>query len=63
MLRWPNIPENAWVRVCQNCMLAQACKPIAEYKSDTWRDVKCKRCKSDALDYGQPNTPEPEGDE
>jgi DNA-directed RNA polymerase subunit RPC12/RpoP len=42
-----------WIRVCQECSHKQVSKPIAEYKGDSWRDVKCKRCGSEALDYGK----------
>lgn len=41
-----------YIRTCQECDNRQISKPITEYKSDTWQDIKCKRCKSIALDYG-----------
>jgi hypothetical protein len=52
--KWP------FVRTCQECGLPQIAKDPAEYKSDSWKDLKCKRCKSEALDYGskRPFTPE-----
>lgn len=43
-----------WIRTCQECGYKQPSKPPAEYKSDSWRDVKCRKCKSPgSLDYGQ----------
>ncbi len=52
--KWP------FIRTCQACGHKQISKPSNEYKSDAWRDTKCKRCKSEALDYGskQPWTDE-----
>jgi hypothetical protein len=42
-----------WIRTCQECGHKQETKPPAEYKNDSWRNVKCKACKSEALDYGR----------
>lgn len=42
----------AWVRTCTECGHMQEAKPPSEYKGETWRELKCKRCKSPALDYG-----------
>jgi hypothetical protein len=47
----------AWIRTCQECGHKQPAKPPAEYKGDSWRDLKCRKCRSEALDYGsEPNT-------
>lgn len=45
-----------WIRTCQECGYRQPSKPPAEYKSDAWRDVKCRKCHSEALDYGSEST-------
>ncbi|MEN6605867.1 MAG: hypothetical protein ABFD60_01390 [Bryobacteraceae bacterium] len=42
----------AWIRTCQECGHKQVARCPAETKGDRWRDAKCKRCKSPALDYG-----------
>ena len=47
-----------WIRTCQECGYKQVSKPPAEYKSEAWRDVKCKKCKSMALDYGSSHNQE-----
>lgn len=39
-------------RTCQECGHVQAMKPPAECKGDYWRHALCKKCKSEALDYG-----------
>lgn len=44
--------KDRYVRTCQSCGHTQDAKPINEWKSDKWRDVKCKKCKSPDLDYG-----------
>ena len=53
-----------WIRTCQECGNKQAAKPPAEYRNDSWRDLKCRKCHSTALDYGHDDTPRsvPEGD-
>lgn len=43
---WP------FIRECQECGHKAIYKDPATYSNDRWRDVKCKRCKSEALDYG-----------
>jgi hypothetical protein len=45
--------EGDFIRTCQECGHKQKAKNPAEYKSDVWRDLKCNRCHSPALDYGQ----------
>ena len=44
--------DKVWIRTCQECGLIQITKPIEEWKSDKWKNVKCKNCKSIGLDYG-----------
>jgi hypothetical protein len=41
-----------WIRTCQECGHRQETKPPAQYKGDSWTELKCKRCKSLAMDYG-----------
>lgn len=45
--------DATWIRTCQECGHEQLCRPPVSYKSDSWRDLRCKRCKSMALDYGR----------
>lgn len=42
-----------WVRTCQECGFRQKAKDPKTYKDESWRDIKCKCCKSEALDYGK----------
>lgn len=46
-----------WYRRCQECGKVGVYKPVPEYKGDSWRDVKCRQCKSQALDYGSEQDP------
>lgn len=44
-----------WIRTCQECGLEQETKSPKNYKdqkSESGRNKKCKRCKSESLDYG-----------
>lgn len=41
-----------YVRTCQECGRKQEAKPPAEYKSDSWKDLQCRGCKSPGLNYG-----------
>ena len=41
-----------FVRTCQECGYRQVSKNPSEYKNDAWRNLKCKKCQSEALDYG-----------
>jgi hypothetical protein len=41
-----------YIRTCQECGHEQECRPVEEYKGDSWRYLKCEKCKSEALDYG-----------
>ena len=43
-----------WQRVCQECGYKGIyTKPNPENKTESWRDTKCRKCKSIALDYGK----------
>lgn len=44
--------ETYFVRTCQECGHKQAMKDPTKQKSDSWRDAKCRKCKSEALDFG-----------
>jgi hypothetical protein len=56
MRRDDRFPPNAWLRTCQECGNVQAMKSPEGQKSDGWKDVKCRRCKSEgSLDYGTRN--------
>jgi len=44
-----------WLRTCQECGNVQAMKSPEGQKTENWRDAKCRRCGSEALDYGTPN--------
>jgi hypothetical protein len=48
---WSNTMTD-WIRTCQECGHQQVAKPPAEYKSESWRFLKCKKCKSESMDYG-----------
>jgi hypothetical protein len=52
----PNYPSwkqlGRYIRTCQECDHEAEYKAVETYASDAWKDVKCKACKSDALDYG-----------
>lgn len=55
---WP------FIRECQSCGHQQVAKDPKSYVDkagkEPWRDLKCKRCGNDDLDYGskRPFTPE-----
>lgn len=53
--------DQLWFRTCQECMAKRKYKSPYDYagnslgnadKNDAWRNVKCRACKSDALDFG-----------
>lgn len=47
--------KRVWIRTCQECGHEQEAKPPIEYVDkghERWRELKCKKCKSMALDYG-----------
>ena len=42
-----------WARTCQECGNIQAAKePESGVLTDSYASAKCRRCKSEALDYG-----------
>jgi ribosomal protein S27E len=50
--------EQKWIRTCQECGHEQIDKPPDTSKELTtsYRNRKCKKCKSEALDYGSRQT-------
>lgn len=58
--------SDIWIRTCQECgykQTAQRPNPNQEL-TDSYRNSKCRRCKSEALDYGREKNPEwPEREE
>ena len=44
-----------WIRTCQECGNKQvAIKPSSQKElSSSYQNAKCKKCKSEALDYGK----------
>lgn len=57
-LRFPNFAEGAWIRTCNECGHNQtATKPSTNKElTDSYRNSKCRKCKSEGLDYGQVNS-------
>lgn len=48
--------EGDFIRTCQECGHKQKAKDPATYKNQekqTWRDLKCRKCGSEAMDYGK----------
>lgn len=43
---------SAYTRRCQECGHRQEAKDPKTYNNDSWRDIKCRKCKSIGLDYG-----------
>jgi len=44
---------NKWKRTCQECGASgYYAQPNLESKTDAWRDTKCRKCKSEALNFG-----------
>ena len=41
-----------FARTCQECGNIQAATPPSDRITDTYRNAKCRKCKSEALDYG-----------
>lgn len=52
-----------WIRTCQECGHRQESKPPPTYKGESWTELKCKKCKSPALDYGSEDSGEVPEDE
>lgn len=44
-------------RTCQECGWVGQFKDPSTQKTEGWRNAKCRRCKSEALDYGSPCDP------
>jgi primosomal protein N' len=58
LLRDKRYSADTWLRTCQECGHVMACKSPESYKNgnDSWKDIKCKKCKSEgSLDYGTEN--------
>lgn len=55
VLNFPQHPEGVFVRKCQECGHTQIAKDPATMKGENWRELKCRRCKSIAMDYGSYN--------
>jgi predicted Zn-ribbon and HTH transcriptional regulator len=52
----PNLETyEQWIRTCQECGYKQkAIKPSQEKElTDSYRNSKCRKCRSEALDYGK----------
>lgn len=42
-----------WIRTCQECgNIQQAIRPV-QSMSDAYANAKCRKCKSEALDWGK----------
>ena len=41
-----------FIRECQECGNKQEMKHPNTYKDESWRELKCRNCKSPALSYG-----------
>ena len=41
-----------YCRTCQECGNIQQAKDPKHYVGDSWQNLKCRKCKSEALDYG-----------
>jgi ribosomal protein L40E len=46
------VESEVWIRTCQECGYKQPARSPARYATDSWRETKCRKCKSPALDYG-----------
>lgn len=42
-----------FIRTCQECGHKQVARHPKTYPNDIWRNIKCKNCHSNALDYGK----------
>ena len=54
-----DFPFGTFLRECQECGNVQEGKDPKTYKNqekEAWRDVKCKYCGSESLDYGSERT-------
>lgn len=41
-----------YIRTCQECGHKQESLDPKTYKGEGWKNIKCRRCQSEALDYG-----------
>lgn len=41
-----------FIRTCQECFHEQEARDPETIKGEKWRDLKCRSCKSEAMDYG-----------
>ena len=59
-VKFREIPLGYWYRTCQECGEEQISKApsLSTGISDSYRNAKCKVCKSEALDYGKYKTSE-----
>lgn len=53
--RNPKYDMNAFLRTCQECGHVQKDNEPTQPPSDAFRNRKCKKCHSEALDYGSYN--------
>lgn len=44
--------KDVFARTCQECGHIQASQPPGEELTDAYRNAKCRKCRSAALDYG-----------
>lgn len=60
-----DLPNDAWIRTCQECGHKQTAKPPDPNKelTDSYRNSKCRKCKSEGLDYGTSNYSEDYSDQ
>lgn len=43
-----------WLRKCQECSYKGFYqKPNLDSRSEAWRETKCRKCKSESLDFGR----------
>lgn len=63
MLRWPQFPVGVHVRTCQACGHEQVMKDPSTMKGEAWREAKCRRCKTEALDFGSTNVEQKEDED
>jgi len=54
-----------FIRSCQSCGYRRPSKPPTSYKSndESWRYIKCPKCKSEDFDYGSDRSEEEEEEE
>lgn len=50
-----SLPENAWIRTCTECGHKQQDTEPSAGLSNAYCNRKCRKCKSEALDYGTQN--------